>query len=68
MLQNTVDLALVTLPINAPQLRVTPLRPEMLVAILPADAKQVPDIVTPAFIASQPLILSTPAALCMPLS
>ena len=57
VLQNAADLALVTLPIKGSPLRVTPLRPEMLVAILPTATKDVPEIVTPAFAASQPLIL-----------
>ena len=57
VLQNTIDLALVTLPVKAPRLRVTPLRPEMLVAILPAEMNHVPGMVTPHFAASQPLIL-----------
>lgn len=57
VLKDALDLALVTLPIKAPQLRVTPLRPEMLVAILPADKNDVPDVVTPAYAAAQPLVL-----------
>jgi DNA-binding transcriptional LysR family regulator len=57
VLQNAIDLALVTLPIKGSPLRVTPLRPQLLVAILPADTKAVPDVVTPDFVASQPLIL-----------
>jgi len=57
VLQNTVDLALVTLPVKATRLRVTPLRPEVLVAILPAEANDVPKVVTPEFAAAQPLIL-----------
>jgi len=57
VLQNAIDLALVTLPIKAASLRITPLRPEMLVAILPADTKDVPDAVTPDYAATHPLIL-----------
>jgi DNA-binding transcriptional LysR family regulator len=57
IMKNAIDIALVTLPVKEPRLRVTPLRPEMLVAILPADAKEVPDVVTPAFVARQPLVL-----------
>jgi DNA-binding transcriptional LysR family regulator len=56
VLQNTVDLALVTLPIKGSPLQVTPLRPQLLVAILPADMPDVPDVVTPDFAASQPMI------------
>jgi DNA-binding transcriptional LysR family regulator len=39
------------------RVRVTPLRSQALVAILPADMKEVPDVVTPAFAARQPLVL-----------
>jgi DNA-binding transcriptional LysR family regulator len=56
VLQNVVDLALVTLPVKGAPLQVTPLRPQVLVAILPADMKEVPDVVTPDFLASKPLI------------
>ena len=57
VLKNTTDLALVRLPVKEPHLHITPLRPEQLVAILPADTEQVPDIVTPDFAARQSLIL-----------
>lgn len=57
ILKNVIDIALVTLPVKEPRLRITPLRPEMLVAILPADTKEVPDVVTPAYAARQPLVL-----------
>jgi DNA-binding transcriptional LysR family regulator len=57
IIQNEVDFGLVTLPIKPAQLKITPLRPEMLVAILPADAKNVPDEITPDYAALQPLVL-----------
>jgi DNA-binding transcriptional LysR family regulator len=57
ILKNAIDIALVTLPVKEPRLRITPLRPEMLVAILPADTKDVPDVVTPAYAARQSLAL-----------
>ena len=57
VLGNTLDLALVTLPVKSGALRITPLRSEMLVAILPADRNDIPDIVTPEWVASQPLVL-----------
>jgi DNA-binding transcriptional LysR family regulator len=57
VLQNAFDLALVTLPVKAPGLSVTPLRPEVLVAIFPADVTDVPDWITPDFVAGQPLVL-----------
>jgi DNA-binding transcriptional LysR family regulator len=57
VVKNAIDLALVTLPVTAPELRVTPLRPEMLVAILPADTKDVPAVVTPDYAARHQLVL-----------
>jgi DNA-binding transcriptional LysR family regulator len=57
LMNNVVDLALVTLPIKEPRLRITPLRPEMLVAILPADTKNVPDVITPEYASQQRLVL-----------
>jgi DNA-binding transcriptional LysR family regulator len=57
VIDNTVDLALVNLPIKSSRLHVTPLRPEMLVAILPARTQNVPDVVTPDYVARQPLVL-----------
>jgi DNA-binding transcriptional LysR family regulator len=57
VIKNTVDLALVTLPVKEPRVRVTPLRPQMLVAILPADTGAVPDVITPEYAARQSLVL-----------
>lgn len=57
VLKDTLDLALVTLPVKGPGLRVTPLRPETLVALFPPDAENVPAIVTPAFVAGQSLVM-----------
>jgi DNA-binding transcriptional LysR family regulator len=57
IIKNTIDIALVTLPVKEPRLKITPLRPEMLVAILPAETKEVPDVITPAYAARQPLVL-----------
>jgi DNA-binding transcriptional LysR family regulator len=57
ILKNSLDLALVTLPVSVQQLRVTPLRREILVAIFPADAKDVPDEVTPEYVARQTLVI-----------
>lgn len=58
VLQNALDLALVTLPVKAqPRLRITPLRPGVLVGILPADARNIPDAITPAYFAEQSLVL-----------
>ena len=57
LLKNAIDLALVTLPIKEPRVRVTPLLPEVLVAILPTEARNVPDVITPAYVATQSLVL-----------
>jgi DNA-binding transcriptional LysR family regulator len=57
ILDNTIDLALVTLPVKSEQLKVTPLRAQMLVAIFPTGTKDVPATVTPEYVARQPLVL-----------
>lgn len=57
ILQNKFDLALVTLPVEKAQLRITPLRPEMLVAIFPAGTRNLPDEITPDYVARQPLLM-----------
>jgi DNA-binding transcriptional LysR family regulator len=57
VMQNKIDFALVTLPLENSQLEVTPLREEMLVAIFPAGALDVPDEVTPDYVARQPLLM-----------
>jgi DNA-binding transcriptional LysR family regulator len=57
IIQNEVDLALVTLPVEAKKLRITPLRPQMLVAILPAGTRDVPDEITPDYVVQQPLLI-----------
>jgi DNA-binding transcriptional LysR family regulator len=57
VIQNRVDFALVTLPVEGDRLLVTPLRPERLVAIFPAGARDVPDAVTPDYAARQPLLM-----------
>jgi DNA-binding transcriptional LysR family regulator len=62
IIQNRFDLGLVTLPVDGAHLRITPLRPEMLVAILPAATPDIPDRVTPAYAAQQPLVLEHPRA------
>lgn len=57
ILQNRIDLALVTLPVQKRNLRITPLLPERLVAIFPAGTRGLPDAVTPEFVARQPLLM-----------
>ena len=57
ILQNKLDLALVTLPVDRTRLRITVLRPEKLVAIFPAGTRDLPDKVTPAYVARQSLLI-----------
>lgn len=57
ILQNRLDLALVTLPVEKRHLRIAPLLPERLVAIFPAGTRGLPDEVTPEFAARQPLLM-----------
>jgi DNA-binding transcriptional LysR family regulator len=57
IVQNTIDIALVTLPVKSALLRATPLRPQVCVAILPAATPDVPDEITPHYVARQPLVL-----------
>jgi len=59
VLQNKLDLALVTVPVDERQLRVTPLLVEPMVAIFPADTRGLPAEVTPEFVARQPLLVLT---------
>jgi DNA-binding transcriptional LysR family regulator len=57
IIQNTIDFALVTLPVKSALLKATPLRPQVCVAILPAVTRDVPDEITPQYVARQPLVL-----------
>ena len=57
IIQNKLDLGLVTLPVDETHLRVTPLRDQMLVAILPADTPDIPDRITPEYFARHPMVL-----------
>jgi DNA-binding transcriptional LysR family regulator len=57
IVENKIDLALVTLPVEERKLRITLLRPQMLVAILPASMADVPDEITPDYVMRQPFIL-----------
>jgi DNA-binding transcriptional LysR family regulator len=59
VIQNKIDLALVNLPVEKRQLRIEPLHAETMVAIFPAGTPDIPDSVTPAYIAGQPLLLLT---------
>ena len=57
VMQNKIDLALVTLPVENRQLRITPLRRHNLVAIFPASARDLPDEIRPDYVAGQSLLI-----------
>lgn len=57
ILRNTIDLALVTLPVDQAQLLVTPLRRDRMLAIFPAGRPDIPDVVTPNFVLSQAVLM-----------
>jgi DNA-binding transcriptional LysR family regulator len=64
ILQNRIDLALVSLPVETTQLTVTPIMTDEMVAIFPSNRRGAPDEVTPEFAISEPLLLEhTRAAL-----
>lgn len=67
ILQNKVDLALVNLPVEDKQLKVTPLCVESLVAILPKGMRDVPGEITPDYVAQQPLLVEQPSSAAHPL-
>jgi len=57
ILANRIDLALVSLPVDAAQLRVKPLLTEHLVAIFPTGTRNLPDVVTPQIVMNKPLLM-----------
>ncbi len=57
VIQNAIDFGLVTLPVKSALLRTTPLRAQTCVAIFPAGTRDVPDEVTPEYLARQSLVL-----------
>lgn len=57
VMESTVDFGLVTMPVKSALLRATPLRAQSCVAIFPAGTKDIPDEVTPEYIARQSLVL-----------
>ena len=57
IIQNRIDLGLVNLPVEKRQLKVTPLCPEVLVAIFPVGTRDVPDEITPGYVARQNLLV-----------
>jgi DNA-binding transcriptional LysR family regulator len=67
ILQNSVDLALVNLPVEDKQLRITPLCEESLVAIFPLGTRDVPDEITPDYAARQALLVEQPSSAAHPL-
>ena len=54
---NTIDIALVTLPVDEHGLDVIPLRFDEMTAILPATARSLPDEISPDYVARQFLVL-----------
>jgi DNA-binding transcriptional LysR family regulator len=67
IIQNRIDLALVNLPVEDKRLKITPLCSEQLVAIFPAATRQVPDEVTPGYVAQQTLLVEQPSSAAHPL-
>jgi DNA-binding transcriptional LysR family regulator len=67
ILENTIDLALVNLPVENPRLKITPLCKEMMVAILPIGARGIPDAVTPEYVARQNLLVEQSTSAANPL-
>jgi DNA-binding transcriptional LysR family regulator len=58
IIQNRIDLGLVNLPLQKKkQLKITPLCAEVLVAIFPVGAPDVPDEITPGYVARQNLLV-----------
>jgi DNA-binding transcriptional LysR family regulator len=57
IIQNEIDLAIVTMPVDNAQLKVMPLWSEQMVAIHPAGTRNLPDTVTPGYVLQQPLLL-----------
>jgi DNA-binding transcriptional LysR family regulator len=57
---NAIDVAFVTLPAPGRMFQVTPVLDDELVAIFPADRREVPRSVTPAALAQLPLVLYEP--------
>jgi len=57
IIANTLDLALVTGPVDNGALRATTLLQETMVAIFPADAPGLPEEISPQYVMRQPLLL-----------
>jgi DNA-binding transcriptional LysR family regulator len=67
VMQNKIDIALVNLPVEEKQLKITPLCPESLVAIFPPGTPDVPGEITPDYVAGQPLLVEQPSSAAYPL-
>ena len=57
LLSNALDIGFTALPVESKELNVVPVRTDPMVAILPATDEAIPDKLTPADVASRPLIL-----------
>ena len=58
IIQNRIDLGLVNLPVQKKkQLKITSLCPEVLLAIFPVGTRDVPDEITPGYVARQNLLV-----------
>jgi DNA-binding transcriptional LysR family regulator len=62
VLQNKVDLALVNLPVEDKQLKITALCEESMVAIFPAGTRDVPEEIAPEYVARQLLLVEQPTS------
>ena len=67
IIQNKIDLGLVNLPVEKRQLKITPLCPEVLVAIFPVGTRDVPDEITPGYVARQNLLVEQASSAAHPL-
>jgi DNA-binding transcriptional LysR family regulator len=57
IIHNRIDLALVNLPVQKKQLKVTPLCGENMFAIFPAGTRNLPDVITPGDVAKHHLLV-----------
>ena len=62
IIHNRIDLALVNLPVQKKQLKVTPLCAEEMFAIFPAGTKNLPDVITPDEVAKHHLLVEQQAS------
>ena len=57
VLRNEIDIGVVTLPVDDNRLIITPLHVDSLVGIVPASLRDIPDEITPEYVAGQFLVL-----------